>query len=65
MKLIRDVIKDEDKYVVEVGDEIIYFQETYKVKEIVKQPTTRYILVENQKGEVYILDDKSLQSIIN
>ena len=27
MKLIRDVIKDEDKYVVEVGDEIIYFQE--------------------------------------
>lgn len=65
MKLIRDVIKDEDKYVVEVGDEIIYFQETYTVKEIVKQPTTRYILVENQKGEVYILDDKSLQSIIN
>ena len=65
MKLIRDVIKNEDKYVVEVGDEIIYFQETYKVKEILKQPTTRYILVENQKGEVYILDDKSLQSIIN
>ena len=64
MKLIRDVIKDEDKYVVEVGDEIIYFQETYMVKEIVKHPTTRYILVENQKGEVYILDDKSLQSII-
>ena len=51
--------------VVEVGDEIIYFQETYTVKEIVKQPTTRYILVENQKGEIYILDDKSLQSIIN
>ena len=65
MKLIRDVIKDEDKYVVEVGDEIIYFQETYKAKEIVKQPTTRYILLENQKGEVYILDDKSLQSIID
>ena len=56
MKLIRDVIKDEDKYVVEVGDEIIYFQETYMVKEIVKQPTTRYILVENQKGEVLFID---------
>ena len=64
MKLIRDVIKNEDKYIVEVGDEIIYFQETYKVKEIVKQPTTRYILLENKKGEVYILDDKSVQSIM-
>lgn len=65
MKLVRDVIKNEDKYIVEVGDEIIYFQETYMVKEIVKQPTTRYILLENQKGEVYILNDESLQSIIN
>lgn len=65
MKLVRDVIKNEDKYIVEVGDEIIYFQETYRVKEIVKQPTTRYILVENKKGEVYILNDESLQSIIN
>ena len=64
MKLVRDVIKDEDKYILEVSDEIIYNNQTFLVKDILKNSTTRYIIIEDKEGQIFVVDDKAVQSIM-
>ena len=65
MKRVRDVCNNKDIIVVEVGDQILFDNNNFTVKEIKRVHGHRYIIVENNKGELYITDDKSINGIIN